>query len=73
MPQHVIGSHGLARRIPGLGRNRCGASRLAGVIAAGLVFESGHEFAVGGAGGGQVFLAFVELLLTVEVVLWCAA
>ena len=36
-------------------------------------FESGHEFAVGGAGGGQVFLAFVELLLMVEVVLWCAA
>ena len=32
--------------------------------------ESGHEFAVGGAGGGEVFVAFVELLLKVEVVLF---
>ena len=32
--------------------------------------ESGYEFAVGGAGGGQVVIAFVELLLYVEVVLF---
>ena len=32
--------------------------------------QSGHEFSVGGAGGGQVFVAFVELLLKVEVVLF---
>jgi hypothetical protein len=25
--------------------------------------EAGHEFAVGGAGGGEVFIAFVEILL----------
>ena len=31
--------------------------------------ESGHEFAVGGAGCGEVFVAFVELVLKVEVVL----
>ena len=36
-------------------------------IVAGLVVESGHEFAVGGAGGGEVFVAFVELLSQVEV------
>lgn len=28
--------------------------------------ESGHEFTVGGAGGGEVFVAFVELLLLVD-------
>src|SRR6185312_925403 len=32
--------------------------------------QSGHEFSVGGAGGGQVVVAFVELLLKVEVVLF---
>ena len=32
--------------------------------------ESGHEFAVGGAGGGEVFAAFVELLSKVSVVLF---
>ena len=36
----------------------------------GWCVESGHEFAVGGAGGGEVFLAFVELLLKAEVVLF---
>ena len=36
----------------------------------GWCVESGHEFAVGGAGGGEVFVAFVELLLQVEVVLF---
>jgi hypothetical protein len=36
----------------------------------GWCVESGHEFAVGGAGCGEVFLAFVELLLKVEVVLF---
>ena len=36
----------------------------------GWCVESGHEFTVGGAGGGEVFLAFVELLLKVEVVLF---
>jgi hypothetical protein len=36
----------------------------------GWCVESGHEFAVGGAGGGEVFIAFVELLLKVEVVLF---
>jgi hypothetical protein len=35
----------------------------------GWCVESSHEF----AGGRQVFFAFVELLLKVEVVLWCAA
>src|SRR5271157_730833 len=50
--------------------NRCGASRLA--VSAGPAWrvESGHEFAVGGAGGGEVFIAFVELLSKVEVVLF---
>jgi len=37
---------------------------------AGWCVESSHEFAVGGAGGGEVFVAFVELLLKVEVVLF---
>ena len=32
----------------------------------GWCVESGHEFAVGGAGGGEVFVAFVELLLKVD-------
>ena len=32
--------------------------------------ESGHEFAIGGAGCGEVFRAFVELLLKVAVVLF---
>jgi hypothetical protein len=36
----------------------------------GWCVESGHEFTVGGAGGGEVFIAFVELLLKVEVVLF---
>src|SRR6478672_11396692 len=36
----------------------------------GWCVESGHEFSVGGAGGGEVFVAFVELLLKVEVVLF---
>jgi hypothetical protein len=36
----------------------------------GWCVEPGHEFAVGGAGGGEVFVAFVELLLKVEVVLF---
>ena len=36
----------------------------------GWCVESGHEFAVGGAGCGEVFLAFVELLLKVDVVLF---
>src|SRR5258708_1511796 len=36
----------------------------------GWCVESGHEFSVGGSGSGQVFLAFVELLLKVEVVLF---
>ena len=36
----------------------------------GCCVESGHEFAVGGAGCGEVFVAFVELLLQVEVVLF---
>ena len=36
----------------------------------GWCVESGHEFAVGGAGGGEVFVAFVELLSKVEVVLF---
>lgn len=35
----------------------------------GWCVESGHEFAVGRPGCGEVFLAFVELLLKVEVVL----
>src|SRR5690349_19183900 len=35
----------------------------------GWCVESGHEFAVGRPGGGEVFLAFVELLTKVEVVL----
>ena len=39
-------------------------------IVAGSACESGHEFSVGGAGGGQVVVAFVELLLKVEVVLF---
>jgi len=28
-----------------------------------LPVDPGHEFAVGGAGGGEVFVAFVKLLL----------
>ena len=36
----------------------------------GWCVESGHEFAVGGAGCGEVFLAFGELVLKVEVVLF---
>jgi hypothetical protein len=36
----------------------------------GWCVESGHEFAVGGAGGGEVFVPFVELLSKVEVVLF---
>jgi hypothetical protein len=32
----------------------------------GWCVESGHEFAVGSAGGGEVFVAFVELLLLVD-------
>jgi hypothetical protein len=36
----------------------------------GWCVKSGHEFAVGGPGGDEVFLAFVELLLKVEVVLF---
>ena len=36
----------------------------------GWCVESGHEFAVGGAGCGEVFVAFVELVLKVEVVLF---
>ena len=36
----------------------------------GWCVESGHEFAVGGAGCGEIFVAFVELLLKVEVLLF---
>ena len=36
----------------------------------GWCVEPGHEFSVGGAGGGEVFVAFVELLSKVEVVLF---
>ena len=36
----------------------------------GWCVESGHEFAVGGAGGGEVIVAFVELLSKVEGVLF---
>jgi hypothetical protein len=36
----------------------------------GWCVESGHEFAVGRSGGGEVFLAFVESLLKVEIVLF---
>ena len=50
-------------------RNRCGASRLAVSAGSAWRVESGHEFAVGGAGCGEVFLAFVELLSKVSVVL----
>ena len=53
------------------GRNRCGASGFAACSSrSGCCVESGHEFAVGGAGCGEVFVAFVELLLQVEVVLF---
>jgi Phage integrase, N-terminal SAM-like domain len=48
-------------------RNSCGASALAPVSSQpGWCVESGHEFSVGGAGGGEVFVAFVELLLLVD-------
>ena len=35
-----------------------------------VVLMSGHEFAVGGAGGGEVFVAFVELQTQVDDVLF---
>src|SRR5271166_6332723 len=46
--------------------NRCGASRLAVSAGPAWCVESGHEFSVGGAGGGEVFVAFVELLSKVD-------
>ena len=41
-------------------RNRCGASTCVSAGRLGDV-ELGHEFAVGGAGGGEVLVAFFEL------------
>jgi hypothetical protein len=54
------------------GRNRCGTSgRFRGVSSrSGCCVEPGHEFAVSGAGRSEIFVAFVELLLQVEVVLF---
>lgn len=42
------------------GGNRCGASTCFSAGRLGDV-ELGHEFAVGGAGGGEVLVAFFEL------------
>src|SRR5450756_1749028 len=44
-----------------IGRDRCGATTWLGVSSACLVVELGHEFPVGGAGGGEVVVAFFEL------------
>src|SRR5271169_6547950 len=44
------------------GCDRCGATTWAGVSpGSGCVVELGHEFAVGGTGGGEFFAAFFEL------------